>query len=192
MDSSCDLMQLLAQMKEEHERNTAAIEALDRQAAAGKSALSEQREQIGRMEAEVEDIYQKNLQSAGSARQVSEVLGAERIESAALESETARLDAELAASTAELEALQQASSEAALETYDSLTVDQRLWRKRCRAGYSNVLALACSLAVLEVETTTDSCPKRACASGGDSSPASVMSPRAEDSVWAPSPAAAVC
>ena len=67
------LLQLLSRMKEEHARSAAAIEALDRSAAESSRRLEHQRETIDRMGEDVNQIVAKTLQSAGSARQVSEV-----------------------------------------------------------------------------------------------------------------------
>ena len=78
-----------------------------------------------------------------------QVIEAEGFENAALDEEARRLEEELAASTTELEAMQRASS--STDTLDDLSSMRCAWRKRCRAGYSQVLSLACSLAVLEVE-----------------------------------------
>jgi hypothetical protein len=72
LDSS-SLLQLLSRMKEEHARSAAAIEALDRSAAESSRRLEHQRETIDRMGEDVNQIVAKTLQSAGSARQVSEV-----------------------------------------------------------------------------------------------------------------------
>ena len=72
LDSS-GLLQLLSRMKEEHARSAAAIEALDRSAAESSRRLEHQRETIDRMGEDVNQIVAKTLQSAGSARQVSEV-----------------------------------------------------------------------------------------------------------------------
>lgn len=196
-----ELQQLLARMKEEHARSAAAIEALDRQAADSSRRLDTQRETIARMGEEVTQIQSKTLQSAGAARQISEVrpacsrlppvvrttlavtpsplsdahaiprmrsqaLEAERAETAALDAEAARLEADFVAATSELDILQQASSGASTETLDDLTSMRGAWRKRCRTGQANIVALACSLSILELEAEPPfgSTPsKRACA-----------------------------
>jgi len=161
-----ELQQLLARMKEEHARSAAAIEALDRQAADSSRRLDTQRETIARMGEEVTQIQSKTLQSAGAARQISEALEAERAETAALDAEAARLEADFVAATSELDILQQASSGASTETLDDLTSMRGAWRKRCRTGQANIVALACSLSILELEAEPPfgSTPsKRACA-----------------------------
>jgi len=93
-----------------------------------------------------------------------QILEAERAECAALDAESARLEAELAAATAELDAMQQASLSASIESFEGLAPLRCDWRKRCRNGYSSVVALACSLAVLEVEADSvgDERGKRPC------------------------------
>lgn len=164
MDDSNGLVQLLARMKDEHTRSTAAIEALDRSAVESGRRIADQRDMMARMGEEVEQVQFKTVQSAGSARQVSEILEAERAECAALDAESARLEAELAAATAELDAMQQASLSASIESFEGLAPLRCDWRKRCRNGYSSVVALACSLAVLEVEADSvgDERGKRPC------------------------------
>ncbi len=83
-----------------------------------------------------------------------QVLEAERAESSALDGEIARLEEDLAAVTSELDAVQQASSGASTDALNSLASLRCEWRKRCRSGYANVVALACSLSVLELEADT--------------------------------------
>ena len=73
MDDSNGLVQLLARMKDEHTRSTAAIEALDRSAVESGRRIADQRDMMARMGEEVEQVQFKTVQSAGSARQVSEV-----------------------------------------------------------------------------------------------------------------------
>ena len=72
------LMELLSRMRAESERNAAAIEALEKAHADGAGRLAHRFEAIKRLEAEVEEIECKSLDSAGNARASSEVLAAEQ------------------------------------------------------------------------------------------------------------------
>jgi hypothetical protein len=96
-----------------------------------------------------------------------QVLEAERAESSALDDEVLRLEDDLSAVTSELDALQQASSGVSTDAIDILAALRCDWRKRCRSGYANVVALACSLSVLELEADAprDEPRKRMCAVG---------------------------
>ena len=151
-----DIVQLLQTMKEEHERNTATIEALEQRRHEHGRVLADSLGQADATEEEVKQILEKTRQSAGSARQLSEVLEAERAEAAALDAEAARLELDLAASTADFETMQVQSTEASFGTLRSLSELRCAWRKRNRDGYSLMVGRACALSALEAEVEPDS------------------------------------
>ena len=68
-----------------------------------------------------------------------------------LDAEADRLAAELTESTGTLEAMQMRSAAAAQELAADLAPLRLAFRKRCRAGFSNAVRLACALTVLETE-----------------------------------------
>ena len=71
-----------------------------------------------------------------------------------LDAEAERLASELADSTSTLESMQVRSADAAQELACDLAPLRCAFRKRCRAGFSNAVRLACALTVLEGEVHT--------------------------------------
>jgi chromosome segregation ATPase len=159
--ASEDIVELLQKIKEEHAERSTAIELLESQQSAGAWRLGESHEVIRRVESEISDIREKTVVSAGGARQLDEVLDAERAESAALQAEIRRLDEELNASLCTLEELQMQSTESSFEMLATLDTLRCAWKKRCRSNHSKVVSLACTLAVLEMDAE-EGPPKRTC------------------------------
>ena len=157
--ASEDIAELLQKIKEEQVERSAAIELLESQRSAGAQHLSESLKNIQRVESEIYDIREKTVVSAGGARQLDEVLDAERAESAALQAEIMRLDEELNASLCTLEELQTQNAESSFEMLATLDKLRCAWKKRCRTHHSKVMSLACSLAVLEMDAQ-EGPPKR--------------------------------
>lgn len=138
-------------MKEEHERNTVNIQTLEQRKHQQGCLLAESMESIRIVQDEIGAIVEKTMQSAGSARQLSEVLDAEQAESAALALEASRLEDELTASTASFEAMQVQSADAYCDVVAGLADLRCAWRKRNRQGHSAFVARLCALSALEAE-----------------------------------------
>ena len=68
-----------------------------------------------------------------------------------LDAEAERIATELAASTAELEAMQTRSDDAGEQVAAELPVLHTAFRKRCRDGRIKAARLSCALTVLESE-----------------------------------------
>jgi chromosome segregation ATPase len=148
---TAEIVQALQAMKAEHEHNSAAIVAYEKQQQAGAHLLTERREAISRVRAEVGQIAAKTEHSAGSVRQLDEMLESERAELASLESEISRLGETVTAVVAELEQLQARSMEASKASAARASALQLEWRERRRTDKTVALALLCSLKVLERE-----------------------------------------
>ena len=151
-----DIITVLQEMKEEHERNTVNIQALEQRKHEQGCLLADSLESIQIVQDEISEIVEKTNASAGSARQLSEVLEAEQAESAALVLETSRLEDDLAVSTASFEAMQVQSADAYCDVIAGLAELRCAWRKRNRHGHSTFVARLCALSALEAELGSDS------------------------------------
>lgn len=149
--ASEEIQKLLNAMKEEHEVNLQQTKELDAQHERSTQALADTHERIRMMDEEVAQIRERTSVSAGNARQLAEVLDAEKTERAALQAEVGRLESQLGASAVELEAIQCASAEQSLATLVAATGRRNACRRQCREARDGVKALACTLSILEAE-----------------------------------------